>query len=159
MKRTLASLLVVTAASLYAADNPASPLSAPRGEGNREPASFRFNGGDAEKGREAFVALQCTQCHIIQGVELLKPVKRRLDLSLASEPRFVKRYEDLITAITSPKHVVTERYKAVVEQVEPNTDVEPFMPSLSENMSARQLIDLVTFLHDCYSKTHPGYQK
>ncbi len=120
---------------------------------------FRFMGGDPARGKEVFAKLNCTQCHFVEGVDDLPDPKgkRRLNLSLAKEVRFVKRYEDIITAITNPRHVMNEQYKSILSKAELAGDVEPFMPDLSDFMSAKQLIDLVTFLDAVYDAQLPTY--
>lgn len=113
---------------------------------------FRFRGGDMERGREAFARLNCIQCHTISGVEVPKPEgKRRFDLKLGEELRFVKRYEDLVLAISNPRHVVSERYRAILTDAEARGEIEPFMPDFTNDMSVRQLMDIAAFLDDVYS--------
>jgi hypothetical protein len=126
-----------------------------RGE---EPRAFRFPGGDAEAGREAFVSLNCVQCHSLAKTELPEPKgPRRLELALAAQVRFVKRYEDLVVAITNPRHVVTEQYRAILTSAEARGGIEPLMPDLTKDMSARQLMDLVAFLDGVYRAELKGY--
>ena len=98
------------------------------------------------------------QCHSINKVELPDPKgNRRLELTLANEIRFVKNYEDLITAITSPKHVVTEQYRAILTKAEVQGSIEPLMPDFTNDMSARQLMDIVAFLDEVYRTALPAY--
>lgn len=114
---------------------------------------FRFRGGNAEQGKEAFASLNCIQCHTVSGVEVPEPKgKRRFNLKLAEESRFVKRYEDIVLAITNPRHVVSERYRAILTDAEAQGEIEPFMADLTNDMSARQLMDIVAFLDEVYSK-------
>ena len=125
-----------------------------------EPAGkgFRFPGGDAEAGREAFIGLSFVQCHTVAKVELpdLKG-NRRLNLTLGKEIRFAKNYEALVTAITNPKHVVTEQYRAILTKAEVQGSIEPLMPDFTNDMSARQLMDIVAFLDEAYRKALPDY--
>ena len=102
------------------------------------------------------MALACVQCHSVKGSSVKQPKELRLDLELASEVRFVKGYLDILTAITNPRHVMTEQYQALLKK---DQDVEPFMPVLTEKMTARQLIDLVEFLDETYREQIPGYGK
>ena len=125
-----------------------------------EPAEkrFRFPGGDAEAGREAFISLSCIRCHTVANGDLPTPNGiRRLDLTLGKEIRFVKNYEGLITAITNPKHVVTEQYRAILTKAEVQGSIEALMPDFTNDMSARQLMDIVAFLDEVYRKTLPDY--
>jgi len=120
--------------------------------------SFRFPAGEVEAGKEAFTSLNCIQCHTVANVELADPKgNRRLELMLAKETRFVKSYGDLITAITNPKHVVTEQYRAILTDEELKGSIEPLMPDLTVDMSARQLMDLVAFLDAAYRGGLSGY--
>jgi len=119
---------------------------------------FRFPGGDAEAGRAAFERLNCVQCHRVTGVDLAEPKgKRRLDLVLGIEPRFARSYEGLVVAITNPRHVINEQYRAILSQPELEGGIEPFMPELSVEMSARDLMDLVAFLDSVYRESLPAY--
>jgi hypothetical protein len=126
-----------------------------------EPAAkgFRFNGGDAEAGRDAFIKLNCIQCHSVAKTDFpaLKAT-RRIELNLAGEGRFVKKYEDLITAITNPKHVLNERYRELLAKNQIEGSIEPLMPDLTKNMSVSQLMDIVGFLDQAYSKSLPDYR-
>ena len=125
-----------------------------------EPAEhgFRFPGGDPEAGREAFIKLNCIQCHSVTGADLgnLKSA-RRLELALASKLRFVKKTENIITAITNPKHVITQQYKDILSKTEQQGGIEPLMPDLTKDMSVRQLMDIVAFLDEAYRKALPEY--
>lgn len=119
---------------------------------------YRFPGGDATAGREAFLRLNCVQCHSVSQVELPEPKgKRRLELTLANEIRFVKNYEDLVTAITNPKHVVAEQYRAILTNAELQGGIKPLMPDFTNEMSVRQLMDIVSFLDEVYRSALPDY--
>jgi len=132
-----------------------APLSA-----EEDPKGFRFPGGDIESGMAAFQQLNCIQCHTVKGATLEEPKgERRLELPLAAELRFAKRYEDLIIAITNPRHVIQEQYRAILDRPELAGGIEPLMPSLAGDMSAQQLMDLVAFLHAAYSESLEGYEK
>lgn len=125
-----------------------------------EERSFRFPGGDAEEGANVFVSLNCIQCHTVKGVELEKPKgSMPLDLELAAEARFVRGYEDIIRAITNPKHVVTKRYQNILTEFEQAGGIEPLMPDMTKDMSVRQLMDLVAFLDRVYTKSGEEYKK
>ncbi|MEM1293820.1 MAG: c-type cytochrome [Verrucomicrobiota bacterium] len=122
-----------------------------------EPVVFRFLGGDPERGQLVFGQLACSQCHLVKGAKVNQPADARLDLLLGEEVRFVKRYEDMITAITNPRHVMNERYRALLDRTLEGDDVEPFMPKLTESMTVQQLVDLVEFLDRFYQSQLPGY--
>ena len=125
-----------------------------------EPGGFRFPGGEAEAGREAFIALNCIQCHTVAKTDLPEPKSpRRLELNLAGQVRFVKNYADLVVAITNPRHVVTEQYRAILTGAEASGGIEPVMPDLTKDMSARQLMDLTAFLDAAYRGAQESYGK
>jgi hypothetical protein len=128
--------------------------------GAAEPGVFRFPGGEAEAGRDAFVSLSCIRCHTVAKAELpaLKSM-RRIELELAGQVRFVKRYEDLVIAITNPRHVVTEQYRAILTEAEASGGIEPVMPDFTHDMSARQLMDLTAFLDAAYRAAQESYDK
>ncbi|MEM9017658.1 MAG: hypothetical protein AAGC68_11645 [Verrucomicrobiota bacterium] len=102
--------------------------------------------------------LNCTQCHSVADVVLDPPPgERRLHLKLGSKTRFVRTYEDIIIAITNPQHVINAQYRAILTKPELDGAIEPFMPDLTDDMSARQLMDLVAFLDSVYENSNPDY--
>ncbi|MDF1815055.1 MAG: c-type cytochrome [Verrucomicrobiales bacterium] len=126
--------------------------------GTGHSGEFRFKGGKPEAGKVAFERLNCIQCHQVNGVTLAEPkTKRILNLSLGKEIRFVKNYEDILTAITNPRHVVTEQYSGLLSKAELDGGIEAFMPNMIEDMSVVQLIDLAAFLDKVYSENLDEY--
>lgn len=109
--------------------------------------------GDVERGKDAFVSLKCNRCHIVTGVEIAK-YEGGWDppLELGGVTIRVKTYGDLVTAIANPDHIISQKYK---DQL-PAGGVSP-MPSLIEEMTVGQLIDLVTMLHSTYKELQPDY--
>ena len=119
-----------------------------------EAKGFRFPGGDSEFGKEAFISLNCIQCHTVTGVLLPEPKgKQLLKLPLGEVPRFARKYEDLIVAITNPRHVVTEQYKAILNDAEVNGGIEPMMPELTEDMTARGMATTTVWSNGLASTT------
>jgi len=112
---------------------------------------FPIQEGDVDRGRQAFVDHQCHQCHSVAGVSLpalagTSPVQLELGGAIVA----VKSYTELMTSIINPNHVISERYR---EQLLLNAVVplESPMPTPHiENMTVRQLIDLVAFLDSRY---------
>ena len=45
----------------------------PKSDSGAAAKGFRFRGGDAGQGKEAFARLNCIQCHTVSGVEVPKP--------------------------------------------------------------------------------------
>jgi hypothetical protein len=113
--------------------------------------SFPIDQGDIDEGRQAFIDHQCHQCHSVAGVRLpalagASPVQ----LELGGEIIAAKSYAELLTSIINPNHVISERYR---EQLLLDGDVpleSPMPMPHIENMTVRQLIDLVTFLDSRY---------
>lgn len=151
LKRAVVILAVVFSGSLFGDEAVTQEKTAPS-------KGFRFIGGNPEDGKIAFNILNCIECHSIKGENVpAPPHKRRIDLQLAVEMRFVKRYEDLVLAITNPRHVMNEQYRAIINDTEAQGELEPLMPSLTDDMSAQQLMDLTAFLHQAYARELPKY--
>lgn len=119
---------------------------------------FRFpiTAGDAQRGQEAFVSLECHQCHVVDGVQLptfegVRPVT----VMLGGELIFAKTYGDLATSIINPNHVISDRYLDQLPRSERRATTSSPM-YLKEEMKVTELIDLVAFLNSRYSLL-PGY--
>lgn len=146
--------------ALFVAVSPVSSFS--EDAAGRKDASktegFRFRGGNPEDGQKAFTTLNCMGCHSVRSVNVQRPSEKGwIDLELASELRFVKSYEDIILAITNPRHVMNEQYRAILTDAELQGGIDPLMPDLTDDMSAKQLMDLTAFLHQVYTRELPGY--
>ena len=119
---------------------------------------FRFPifRGDIERGQQAFISLECHQCHQVNGVSLPafsgpKPVT----VTLGGDIMFAKTYGDLATSIINPDHVISDRYlEQLPKQVRRSTTSSPMY--LKEEMKVTELIDIVAFLNSRYSLL-PGY--
>jgi len=85
--------------------------------------------GDAARGQEAFIALECTACHTIRDMELPAP-------------------ED-------PSHRLARNpFKQPITK-----DGQSVMPIYNDVMTVTQLVDIVTFLESKYERIErPGYQ-
>jgi len=118
---------------------------------------FRLPEGNAERGEEAFVQLNCHQCHSVEGVNLPEVAdKSGVRFSLGGEVRKVKSYGELVTAIIQPQHAISPDYLATIEEAEREESVSP-MPEYNETMTVRQMADLVAFLHAHYKLHVPVY--
>ncbi len=96
--------------------------------------------GDAQAGREAYVALSCTSCHAVQGdAELSKPVAS-IPVPVLGPEHARMSPGKLASAIVSPSHVVSKEVAAKTEG-----KLSP-MGDFSEAMTVRQLVDLVAFI-------------
>ncbi len=96
--------------------------------------------GDAQAGREAFVALSCTSCHAVQGdTELAKPVAV-MSVPVLGKALAKRSPSKLSSSIVSPSHLVSKEVRSKAEG-----DLSP-MGDLTASMTVRQLIDLVAYL-------------
>lgn len=116
--------------------------------GPKSSEGFRLPDGDAKKGEQAFLDLQCNRCHTVDGVEL--PPPRVFKLTLGGETARVKTYGELVTSIINPSHVLSEQYKQQLADAK-----ESPMPDLTEEISVHQMIDLVAFLQSHYRLIEP----
>lgn len=122
--------------------------------GPKSPRGFRLPDGDAEKGKAAFVALQCHTCHKVEGVVDLPPPKA-FNLTLGGEITRVKTYGELVTSVINPSHVLSENFKKQLTDAK-----ESPMPQFNHQMTVEQMIDLVAFLQPRYKVVlpeHPSY--
>ena len=113
---------------------------------------FPIQEGNIDRGRQAFIDHRCHQCHSVSGVSL-PPLAGAgpVQLELGGEISAVMSYTDLMTSIINPNHVISERYREQV-LLEGGIPFESPMPMPHvDNMTVRQLIDLVTFLNSRYS--------
>mgnify|MGYP003677227476 CR=1 FL=1 len=123
----------------------------------REAKGFALPKGDVEKGKLAFAALECHQCHSVADVELPDhPNKSAVSFALGGEVRIVKSGGQLVTSIIQPQHVIAPDYLKTLSSEAEEGQKSP-MPSFNEQMKVSQLIDIVAFLHGHYKKVHPSY--
>ena len=116
---------------------------------------FRLPAGDEERGKEAFAALNCHQCHSVAGVEFPETESPGgIAYELGGEVRTVKSYGQLVTAITQPQHILSAEWLARIEKSRAEGLASP-MPDYNDRMTVTQLTDIVTFLHAHYQKAPP----
>jgi hypothetical protein len=113
--------------------------------------------GDFDRGLKAFTDLECHQCHTVPGV--LLPVysgKSPVTLSIGAFTMSVTTYPGLVTSIINPNHVISSRYLAKLG-LDERGNISTLMP-FKEQMTVRQLLDLVTFLDVQYNWGVEDYQ-
>ena len=118
-------------------------------------AGFRLPEGNVEQGKLAFVELDCVRCHTIAGMEdaftYVSP--RGIEVVLGGETTRVKTYGQLVTSVIYPDHIILPKYRGDYTDRDGNSE----MADLTEEMTAKQLIDLVTFLESTYKVVLPDY--
>ena len=105
-----------------------------------------------DAGRQAFIDHRCHQCHTVAGVQL-PTLAGAADprFELGGETAFVKAYSGLVTSIINPDHRISEQYlEQQRRQVRPLPQAPMPMPHI-DNMTVRQLIDIVAFLDSRYT--------
>lgn len=112
---------------------------------------FRFpiEWGSISEGQQAFVDLECHQCHTVNGVEL-PPYEggSPVTLELGGTIVYAKTYADLVTSIINPSHVISDAYLETLPQDARGGSMS-IMP-FKNQMTVEQLIDLVMFLNSRY---------
>jgi hypothetical protein len=116
---------------------------------------FRLPDGDADRGLEAFTALQCHACHSVEGLDLQFLGTGAADVKLGGTVLRVKTYGELVTSIINPSHKLAPGYRPQ----EVSTEGESLMTLAHVNdvMTVQQLIDVVAFLQAHYEVVPPEY--
>ena len=113
---------------------------------------FTLPPGDAARGKEAFVAFRCYDCHTVSGVELPAGEEPdRVIVELGGEVERVRTYDDLVTAIINPSHRLAQGYSPSLVAEEGKSR----MTNYNDVMTVAQLIDIVTFLQGHYELRVP----
>ena len=124
---------------------------------DRDPMSekgFRLPDGDPMAGREAFLYMQCNQCHTISGEEL--PAVPNADppyVELGGPVSRVKTYGELVTAIINPSHKLASGYAEDVVSEEGQSKMYVY----NGYMTVQELIDIVMFLQPHYDVVVPEF--
>jgi mono/diheme cytochrome c family protein len=140
--RLVVALMLVSLATLSACDRDAMMSS----------KGFRLPDGDVEAGREAFLYMQCHQCHTIEGVELPAiPGQDRPYVELGGKVTYVKTYGQLVTAIINPTHELARGYAE--EVVAENGESKMYI--YNDHMTVQELIDIVMYLQPHYDVVVP----
>jgi hypothetical protein len=110
---------------------------------HKSASGFHMPDGDPARGQAAFVALRCHACHEVQGVALPAPVAQpALPFALGGRSLRVRTDGELAAAILEPS-----RGQAWGEREECRAGRLSRMGDFSESMTARDLVDIVAFLH------------
>lgn len=124
-------------------------------------SEFRFpvEQGNIQLGEQAFIAMQCIECHTIRDYEL-PPFEGQMpiEVELGGELFFAKTYADLATSIINPNYQLSERYLEQFPISERRNIRTSPMHNGNQDMKVSELIDLVKFLNSRYSLV-PGYDE
>ena len=103
--------------------------------------------GDAIRGQEAFVALECTACHIIKDLELPSPSELGpVTITLGGKVSQLKSYGELVMSVINPSHRLARNpFKQPI-----SNDGQSIMPIYGDIMTVTQLVDIVAFLESKY---------
>ena len=114
--------------------------------------SLRLPQGSVENGKVAFIALKCTECHTVAGVELPKPTASADKVvELGGDVRRLRTLGDLMTSIIHPNYAISEKMKRPVQKGR----VESPMRVVKDVMTVTQMIDLIAFLQPRYKEIPP----
>lgn len=110
---------------------------------------FTLPPGDAERGKQSFVELQCNACHTVKGVSDIAAMDDtdQPTVALGGEKGFVVTYGELVTAIINPSHRFATGYPS--EDIKDESG-ESKMRHYNDEMTVTELINLVTFLEQHY---------
>lgn len=116
---------------------------------------FRLPEGDAQAGREAFLYMQCHQCHTIKGEKLpVLPGENPPYVELGGPVTQVKTYGQLVTSIINPSHKLATGYAEEVV----SEGGESHMYIYNQHMTVQELIDIVMYLQPYYDVVVPEFR-
>ena len=103
--------------------------------------------GNAEKGKMVFVSLGCHSCHAVTGADLERPtVQPPVPVVLGGEVDHRLSDAYLVTSMIDPSYALAPHVK---EQI--TRDGKSRMPNYADQLTARQMTDLVAFLQSHYT--------
>lgn len=122
--------------------------------GRRSAAGFRLpDDGSVERGKAAFVALECSKCHRVAGVDLPSPtVTPSVPVVLGGAVTREPTDGSLVASIINPSHVIQGYPRERVAR----PDGKSRMPEYTDNITVRQLADIVAFLQSRYEVRPPA---
>lgn len=133
-------------------------LSACSDEG-RPVKGFVLPQGDIAQGEQVFIDFNCHACHTIPDMEFPEvEFTPPFVLQIGGEVYRVRNYGELLTAVVNPDHIISPKYKAMLERADREVFISP-MPYYGEEMTVAELIDLVEFLHSHYTRLQPQYYR
>ena len=111
-------------------------------------SGFTLPEGDVEAGQVAFLELGCPSCHTVAGLDLAvaNGSSPEMEIELGGMQPKRMTYAELVTSVINPSHKLSR------SSFDPITDDtgQSLMPSLNDEMTVAQLVDIVTFLESQY---------
>jgi L-cysteine S-thiosulfotransferase len=116
--------------------------------GRYSSASFHLPvDGDAERGKVVFVSMGCHTCHSVAGASLDRPtVQPPVPVSLGGEVDHRLSDAYLVTSVIDPSYALAPQPKDQITR-----DGRSRMPGYDDQLTVRQLTDLVAFLQSHYT--------
>jgi mono/diheme cytochrome c family protein len=119
----------------------------------KSPAGFRLPDGDAARGLQVALDMRCHVCHRVDGGGLPAPTAEPpVPILLGGQVPYSKTDGELVTSIINPSHKIAPALRT--EQV--TSGGLSRMPDYGDQMTVRQMIDLVAFLQSRYTVIRPG---
>lgn len=130
-------------------------LSACEPESTMAARGFKLPDGDPEAGREAFLYMQCHQCHSLKGEQLpVLPDQPPPYVELGGTVTQVRTYGQLVTSIINPSHKLAIGYaKELVSE-----DGRSKMYNYNRFMTVQELTDIVMYLQPHYKVVVPEFR-
>ena len=112
------------------------------------PAAFHLPvDGDADRGKVVFVSMGCQKCHAVAGADLERPtVQPPIPVVLGGEVDHRLSDAYLVTSVIDPSYALAPHPKVQITR-----DGKSLMPSYADQLTARQITDLVAFLQAHYT--------
>ena len=125
--------------------------------GPHSASGFHLKDGDAERGQKVFLALECNRCHEVAGVAIPRTVTQpSTTVKLGGPTTRIMTDGYLVTSIIYPEYAMAPGTRTLLA-----SGAIPPMPDYSDRVTARDLSDLVAFLHGHYEEVaripNPAY--
>ncbi len=119
---------------------------------SRKSASgFHLPDGDVERGKAAFVALKCTDCHQVAGVADIPEPILPVPVVLGGTAFYPKPDGKLTALIIEPSSRIGAPYRKGASKI----GLLSHMTECSGSMTVTQLVDIVAFLQSHYDAKAP----
>ncbi len=102
--------------------------------------------GDAERGREAFVALKCTACHEVREDITMQKLAAGLPGPKLGVGQSRYKADFLADSIVSPSHAIVPGFGAKEPSPAPGGKGVSRMGDFSDTLTVRQLADIIAYL-------------